>query len=95
MWKAGRLDEAVATYDEIERRFGNETSNRVLQYIVIRVLLDKGMVLDKQGYRKEAIAVYNEIERRFVDKVRDPNIMDVVDKARCNMGRHDCLRFVR
>jgi hypothetical protein len=82
--------EAIAVYDEIDRRFGQDDTYGVREEIA-RALLDKGLtLLERQGKSVEAIAVYDEIVRHF-GKDDTPSVRKLVTFARVfleNCGSH-------
>jgi tetratricopeptide (TPR) repeat protein len=82
--QGGKGKEAIAVYDEIDRRFGQSNLPKVRQ-VVARALLRKGVALGWQGKIKEKIAVYEEIDRRF-GKDESPDIHETVAEALVNKG---------
>ncbi|MDR3352969.1 MAG: tetratricopeptide repeat protein [Zoogloeaceae bacterium] len=64
LWRHNKPDAAIAVYDEVDRRFGQDASPGVRE-LVARALFDKGETLVQQDKPDAAITVYDEIERRF------------------------------
>jgi tetratricopeptide (TPR) repeat protein len=60
----GDANAAIAVYDEIVQRFGQEKAVNV-QAVVAGALYKKGWELNTQGKQREAVAVYDEVARRF------------------------------
>jgi tetratricopeptide (TPR) repeat protein len=60
----GKTGEALAVYEEIDRRFSQDTSPDV-RMLVALALFSKGATLGEQGKTGESLAVYEEIDRRF------------------------------
>lgn len=56
--------EAIAVYDQIDKRFGSATGT-FLREKVADALLRKGLILGEITRREEAIAVYEQIDKRF------------------------------
>jgi tetratricopeptide (TPR) repeat protein len=74
-----RLDkpkEAIAVYDEIDRRFGKDESPGVREQVA-RGLFGKGITFGKLDKREEEIAVYDEIDKRF-GKDESPGVREQV-----------------
>jgi tetratricopeptide (TPR) repeat protein len=64
LWMKGKIGEAVATYDAVERRVGGIDAPWARD-LVVAVLAGKGTGLLLMGKNREAIAVCDEIDRRF------------------------------
>ncbi|MBI5284913.1 MAG: hypothetical protein HY874_07435, partial [Chloroflexi bacterium] len=60
----GRRDEALAAYDEVVQRYGEETETE-LRMQVAMALVNKGYQLRELGRRDDALAVYDEVVRRY------------------------------
>lgn len=82
--ETGRIDEAIAAYDEIVRRFGDSTESILLEPVAW-ALLNKGIALGMLGNGLEEIAVYDEVARRFSDSV-ETALQWQVAKALINKG---------
>ncbi|MDR2690376.1 MAG: tetratricopeptide repeat protein, partial [Azoarcus sp.] len=59
--KQGQPDAAIAVYDEIDRRFDEDESPAVRQWVA-KALVNKGRVLEEQGKFDAALAVVDGIE---------------------------------
>jgi len=84
LWQQGNAGEAIAVYDEIERRFGRDTAPGVREQVA-KALFNKGVTLRQQKKTEEAIAVYDDIVRRF-GKNTSPGVRKQVAKALNNKG---------
>ena len=62
--ESGRLQEAVAAWDEIDRRFGASEKPADLEQVSL-ALVNKGMALGRLGRTEEASAVWDDVVRRF------------------------------
>jgi len=62
---------AVATYDRLDQRFGQET-DPAIRPIIADALFKKGETLAEQGDTRAAIAAYEEIDRRYAAD-KDPS----------------------
>ncbi|WP_157222997.1 tetratricopeptide repeat protein [Pseudomonas putida] len=62
----GRGEDAIAVYDEIDQRYGQDDSP-ALHVQVAKALLNKGVRLSLLDRRQEEIAVYDEIDQRYSD----------------------------
>lgn len=60
----GRSEEAIAVYDEIDRRYGKDDSLALREWVAT-VLFNKGVALAHLGRSEGAIIVYDEIDRRY------------------------------
>ncbi|MBI2303537.1 MAG: tetratricopeptide repeat protein [Chloroflexi bacterium] len=80
----GRSQEEVAVYDEVVRRFG-EDSAPALREPVAKALFNKGVALGQLGRSEEAVAVYDEVVRRFGEDSA-PALREPVAKALFNKG---------
>ena len=79
-----RNDEAVATYDEVLRRFG-ESTEPSLRVHVARALVNKGITLGTMNRSEEAIATHDEVIRRFGDATEQA-LLDLVARSLVNKG---------
>lgn len=79
-----RADEALATYDEVVRRFGNSPSPR-LRGIAAHALVNKGAALLTIDKYEEAIEIYNDAVIRFGNST-EPAIQEHVARALVNRG---------
>ena len=80
----GKSEEAIAVYDEIDRRFGKDESPGVREQVA-GGLFNKGATLGALGKSEEAIAVYDEIDRRF-GKDESPGVRERVAMGLFNKG---------
>ena len=80
----GKSEEAIAVYDEIDRRFGKDESPGVRAQVA-KGLVNKGVTLGALGKSEEAIAVYDEIDRRF-GKDESPGVREKVAMALNGLG---------
>ena len=80
----GRTEEAVATYDEVVRRFG-ASDEPALREQVARALFNKGFRLGVLGRTEEAVATYDEVVRRF-GASDEPALREGVARALVNKG---------
>ncbi len=80
----GRTADAIATYDEVVRRFG-DAANPALKELVAKVLVSKGFALGEEGRRTDAIATYDEVVQCFGDAA-EPSLKVLVAKALTNKG---------
>ena len=60
----GRLEEAVAAWDEVVRRFGESDAPADREQVSL-ALVNKGKALDRLGRADEALAVLDDVVRRF------------------------------
>lgn len=60
----GRLQDAVAAWDEVVRRFGESDAPADLEQVSL-ALVNKGKALGRQGRAEEASAVWDDVVRRF------------------------------
>ena len=60
----GRLQEAVAAWDEVDRRFGASDALADREQVSL-ALVNKGMALGKLGRAEDASAVWDDVVRRF------------------------------
>ena len=74
---AGRMDEAIAAYDEFVERFCND---RDLQSAVAWALYSKGYDLDRLDRSEEALAAFSELITRFGDQ-KEPALQARVAQA--------------
>jgi tetratricopeptide (TPR) repeat protein len=80
----GKLDAAIAAYDEVDRRFGKDNTPKVREYVAMALII-KGLSLGRQGKPDAAIAAYDEIERRFGGD-NTPEMREIVAKALFDRG---------
>jgi tetratricopeptide (TPR) repeat protein len=80
----GKSEEAIAVYDEIDRRFGKDESPGVREQVV-RGLVNKGGMLARLDKPKEAIAVYDEMDQRF-GKDESPRVREQVARGLLSKG---------
>ena len=62
--ESGRLQEAVAAWDEVIRRFGESDAPADLEQVSL-ALVNKGKALGRLGRAEEASAVWDDVVRRF------------------------------
>jgi len=79
-----RPEEAIAVYDEVVRRFGNDTAPDI-RASAAEALCNKGEVLYDRNRTEEAIAAYNEVESRFGGETA-PDIRAQVARALFGRG---------
>ena len=60
----GQLQDAVAAWDEVIRRFGKSDATADLEQMSL-ALVNKGKALDRLGRAEEALAVLDDVVRRF------------------------------
>ena len=60
----GRLEEAVAAWDEVYRKFGASDAPADREQVSL-ALVNKGKALARQGRTEEALAVWDDVVRRF------------------------------
>ncbi|MFD2232226.1 tetratricopeptide repeat protein [Phaeospirillum tilakii] len=82
--KLGRTDEAIAVYDDLLTRFGDEPDTKIRQ-TVANALFNKGVALGQRGQSEAAIAVYDDLLARFGNGP-DMEIRQLVAKAFFNKG---------
>jgi len=66
--KQGKVEEALAVYDEIIERFGDDDCSYDFSSVhsrVVGALFNKGVALRQQGKAGEALAVFDEVVRHF------------------------------
>ena len=80
----GKSEEAIAVYDEIDRRFGKDEAPAVREQVA-KGLVYKGVTLGTLGKSEEEIAVYDEIDRRF-GKDEAPAVREQVVKGLVGKG---------
>ena len=64
IWERGRSEDALATIDELLRRFGATQKPKLLAGVA-SALINKGHMLRELGRPEEALATYDEVSRRF------------------------------
>ena len=62
--ESGRLEDAVAAWDEVDRRFGASDSPADREQVSL-ALVNKGKALGRLGRAEEALAVLDDVVRRF------------------------------
>ena len=62
--ESGQLQDAVAAWDEVIRRFGESDAKADLEQVSL-ALVNKGKALGRQGRAEEALAVLDDVVRRF------------------------------
>jgi tetratricopeptide (TPR) repeat protein len=82
--QAGRTGDAIAAYDEVERRF-SEATDPALRLWIARALVDKGVALGQARRTGDEVAAYDEVERRF-GEAAEPALRERVAKALVNKG---------
>ena len=82
--KQNRLEEALAVYDEVVRRFG-ESERLAIRRIIAIALTNKGIALSKLNRPEESLVVFDEIVRRFGES-EAPDLLELVAKAFANKG---------
>lgn len=80
----GRLDDAIAAYDEVVGGFGASTESGIREQVAI-ALLNKGVAQGKLTPPSDDEATYDEVVRRF-GAATEPNIRVMVAKALVNKG---------
>ena len=60
----GEMDEAIATANEIDRRFGQYAEIAVSKHVA-RALVLKGLAYFQQGNCAEAVACFDDVEKRY------------------------------
>ena len=80
--KLGLSEEAVAAYDEVVSRFGDDDA---LREVVAKALVNKGVALGKLDRSEEGIAAYDEVVSRFGGDPA-PAVRERVAKAMFNKG---------
>ena len=76
---AEKLEEAIAVYDEVVKRFGDAEETALLEQVA-GALFNKGVALGKAEKPEEAIAVYDEVVRRFGNS-KETALLEQVAKA--------------
>jgi tetratricopeptide (TPR) repeat protein len=76
--------DAIATYDAIDQRFGNDTEPAV-RVQVVQGLLNKGVILSRLLNFMEAVNVYDVIDQRF-GKDTASDMRELVVKGHFNKG---------
>jgi tetratricopeptide (TPR) repeat protein len=80
----GKIEEAIAVYEEIDRRFGQDAALDMRE-LVAMALFNKGLHLAQLGKSGQAIAIYDEVDRRFSQSGL-PGIRQSVAVALINKG---------
>jgi tetratricopeptide (TPR) repeat protein len=80
----GNSEAEIATYDELIRRFGKDSTSGVYEQVA-KALLDKGYALGKLGKLEAEVALYDELIQRFGDDPT-PEVREQVIKALFNKG---------
>ena len=62
--ESGQLQDAVAAWDEVIRRFGESDATADLEQVSL-ALVNKGKALGRLGRAEEALTVLDDVERRF------------------------------
>ena len=89
----GRLQDAVAAWDEVVRRFGESDASTDREQVLM-ALICKGTALDRLGRVEEALAILDEVVQRFrVDSGKGhPPAMATALACKCamlnNLNRH-------
>jgi len=84
LYKLNNLQEAIAVYDEIEKRYGQSTEHGI-QEAVVRAMLNKGVAVGKVKGPEAAIAIYDEVDKRYGQST-EAGIQEQVAKAVFNKG---------
>ena len=80
----GCTDEALATCEEVDRRYGDHQAPVVSENVAV-ALLNKGVALRALSRAQEALAANDEVDRRF-GASESLNIRATVAKALCDKG---------
>lgn len=80
--QTGRTSEAVITYEEVDRRFGEATQPQLREWVA-NALVEKGIAFGQDGRIDDELAVYDEVDRRFGNDT-EPAVRDRVAKALVN-----------
>jgi tetratricopeptide (TPR) repeat protein len=84
LWQLNRGEEALGTFEEIVRKFG-ESAESAVQRQVARALFNQGVALGGLRRSEEAIRVLGEVAHRFGDS-SDPTLQEGVARALVNQG---------
>ncbi|MGX5664323.1 hypothetical protein, partial [Diaphorobacter nitroreducens] len=76
---ANQHEAAIATSDEVLRRFG-EAAEPALRQAVARALVNKGNTQDQLNQHEAAAATYDEVLRRF-GEAAEPALREQVARA--------------
>ena len=84
LWKRNQKVDALTTFDELLRRFG-ETQTPSLLVRVAKALFNKGVTLGALSRPEEELATYDEVLRRFGES-EAPELLEQVATALVNKG---------
>ena len=84
LWSHSQYEAALATFDELLRRFG-ETEAPALLATVAKALVSKGAVLAALNRQEEALAACDEVLYRFADSDA-PEFLEQIASALVNRG---------
>ena len=82
--EAGRPEEALATWGDIDRRFG-KSEQRFVLVLVAEASTAKGTVLAQLNRKDEALTVWEEVESRFGSR-KGPEFRELVAECLVNRG---------
>ncbi len=82
---AGKFEQAITVYEEIEKRFSAATE-REIKLQVVMALRNKGLAFYETGERQKAVATLEEIERRFA-LAKEPEILEQVTLAKLSKNK--------
>ena len=78
LYGQNQVEDALATYDELARRFG-ESDIPGVSALVAFGFSAKGVILTQLGRQEDALAAYDDVVLRF-DSINTPNIFDQIMK---------------
>ena len=84
LYELNRLEEALAAYDDVMRRFG-ESNMPTLVELIVTALVNKGLILVRLNQPKKALAAFDEVVRRFGES-ENPALLELAAKALVNKG---------
>ena len=84
LWKRERPEEALAAFDDLVQRFGENEALAVLE-TVAEALVDKGVMLAGLNRLEEALATCDEVERRYGES-QAATLLQAVARALFNKG---------
>ncbi len=82
--KQERVEEALAVYNEVVRRFGGSRTPDLLKTIAM-TFINKGVMLEMLNRMGEALTVYDEVMHRF-DGSQAPDLLEMAAVALVNKG---------
>ena len=84
LWNQNRVEDALATFDELVHRFGEGETPALLEHAA-KALFNKGVALDTLNRQEEALTAYDEVVRRFGES-ETPALLEHAAKALVNKG---------